>query len=59
VANRRNPNLKETSSKAFRSWPTPDSSVAAAQTDPTIERESIARVAYSYWLDRGCQGGSP
>ena len=22
-------------------------------------RDEIARLAYSYWLERGCQGGSP
>jgi len=59
VANRSNPNLKESSSKALERRPTPHSSVAAAQTDNAIEREDIARLAYSYWVGRGCQGGSP
>lgn len=59
VANRRNPNLKESSNEALVRRPTPGSSVATAQTDPIIEREGIARLAYSYWVGRGCQGGSP
>ena len=59
MANRRSPILKETSSEALRPWPTAGSSVTAAQTDTTSERESIARLAYSYWLGRACQGGSP
>jgi Protein of unknown function (DUF2934) len=30
-----------------------------AMADPTSEHESIARLAYSYWLERSCPEGSP
>jgi hypothetical protein len=26
---------------------------------PAVSHESIAKLAYSYWADRGYQGGSP
>lgn len=32
---------------------------AGSATQPLITREEIERLAYSYWLARGCQGGSP
>lgn len=31
---------------------------AAPTHDPTPEREEIAKMAYSYWEERGGQGGS-
>jgi len=30
----------------------------APPTD-TIDREAIAALAYSFWVERGCVGGSP
>ena len=27
--------------------------------DAVVEQEEIARLAHSYWEERGCQGGSP
>ena len=36
--------------------------VAPVIVAPVIEQpaqEAIAALAYSYWIDRGCQGGSP
>jgi len=32
---------------------------AGIAAETTIAREDIERLAYSYWLARGCQGGSP
>ena len=56
-----------TTSRAKRSLPVSVPPVAApvtksmpgspAPAEPT--REDIARLAYSYWEARGCQGGSP
>ena len=41
----------------------PQPEVAAPKAVPTAwteaEREEIARLAYSYWEARGCQGGDP
>jgi hypothetical protein len=31
----------------------------AAQPDTDVPAEEIARLAYSFWEARGCQGGSP
>ena len=59
MPNRRNSTLKETSSEALVRRPRAGLSAAAAQTDTTVEPEGIARLAYSYWVGRGCQGGSP
>lgn len=32
---------------------------AGITSQPVITREEIERLAYSYWVARGCQGGSP
>ena len=37
--------------------PAPEAVAAAAVVGPAYE--DIARLAYSYWETRGCQGGSP
>ncbi len=40
----------------------PALSVAAALTPATVAepaRDQVARLAYSYWVARGCQGGTP
>jgi hypothetical protein len=43
--------------------PTVDADIAVPVTAaPVIEQpaqEAIAALAYSYWVDRGCEGGSP
>lgn len=33
-------------------------SMRTAKTDPTVDREAVARLAYSYWEARGFVGGS-
>lgn len=45
-----------------RAAATPLEDVPALPTAPphnVVEHEEIARLAYSYWEARGCQGGSP
>ncbi len=41
----------------------PSSKIEAAQASETNQavskREKVALLAYAYWLQRGCQGGSP
>ncbi len=37
----------------------PEAVVAEPTPAPISEQEEIARLAYSYWEARGCQGGSP
>jgi hypothetical protein len=37
----------------------PAAPVVAEPTEVEPSREQIARLAYIYWADRGCQGGSP
>ncbi len=42
----------------------PSSKIEAAQASETNQeavskREKVALLAYEYWLQRGCQGGSP
>ena len=39
------------------SVPAPETSVAAPVYEPT--REAIAALAYSYWVERGYEGGTP
>ena len=42
---------KSHSTRLRRSWP---------ENRPVVRpKEEIARLAYSYWEARGCQGGSP
>jgi hypothetical protein len=38
--------------------PAPEVAAAAAPAQ-AVDREQIAKLAYSYWQDRGYQGGSP
>ena len=33
--------------------------IAAVVTPAESIHDAVARLAYSYWLARGCQGGSP
>jgi hypothetical protein len=38
--------------------------VAAQQSEPAVpvaavSHDDIAKLAYSYWMERGCEGGSP
>jgi hypothetical protein len=38
----------------------PDSNISSTtQTPVPIAAEAIAALAYSYWVARGCEGGSP
>jgi hypothetical protein len=37
--------------------PAPSPVATSAYTEPTYDE--IASLAYSYWVSRGCQGGSP
>ncbi|HJT87801.1 MAG TPA: DUF2934 domain-containing protein [Bryobacteraceae bacterium] len=39
--------------------PVADPPSAATITETAPERSEIARLAYSFWEARGCQGGSP
>ena len=52
-AKRRSARAKGTESEISSSAPTSDGS-----PDPTIDREAVARLAYSYWAARGYIGGS-
>jgi hypothetical protein len=36
-----------------------DSSTPSKPLSPPVTSERIAELAYSYWVSRGCQGGSP
>jgi len=51
-----------TTKRVKRSLPAPAPALAAPVTQPipaAPSREDVARLAYSYWEARGCQGGSP
>ncbi len=39
--------------------PAENVSVPGNGAAPVLDPNEIARLAYSYWLERGCQGGSP
>jgi Protein of unknown function (DUF2934) len=34
-------------------------STAVVAAQPTLSHHEVAALAYSYWVGRGCQGGSP
>lgn len=56
--------LKETVSSRLTVPEPPALGAAVAEAhsdpvDPIVEHEEVARLAYSYWEARGCQGGSP
>ena len=58
---RRAPRTKRTGSTAAATAdpPAPSGSGSLASGNVEIERDQIARLAYSYWEARGCQEGSP
>jgi hypothetical protein len=39
--------------------PDPQPRIVETPVAPISEQEEIARLAFSYWEARGCQGGSP
>ncbi len=39
--------------------PDPQPAIVETPAAPISEQEEIAKLAYSYWEARGCQGGSP
>lgn len=39
--------------------PAVENAPAPPSPDDVVQDEEIARLAYSYWKERGCQGGSP
>jgi hypothetical protein len=47
--------------KPVSSLSEPAVAVAVVETivSPAASHDDIAKLAYSYWLERGCQGGSP
>jgi hypothetical protein len=45
--------------ESVSSTPEISSPASAQKTEPVIDREAIALLAYSYWETRGFTGGSP
>jgi len=58
---KRTPRTKKTISRNEADPPSAPANTAAhtAEPDPIVQPEEIARLAYSFWGARGCQGGSP
>ena len=50
---------KRTARAAAETTSTPEGIVAAVETVIEISQEAVAHLAYSYWVERGYQGGSP
>ena len=51
---------KPATARAKRPTPAPAPAAPVTRIVPAApSREDVASLAYSYWLARGCQGGSP
>ena len=63
-ARRKAATTKRTTSKAVEASPIVETPVVDTETKPVVAaaqvtHEEIARLAYLFWEERGCQGGSP